>query len=73
MQDDLRDLEHELEFQRRSGTTDSSDLFVPVMEEFAADVRSVFSDIQAQLTDTRTEVSSCTLVVDHMISIHVVT
>ena len=63
MQDDLRDLEHELEFQRRSGTTDSNDLFVPVMEEFAAEVRSVFSDILTQMTETKTEVSSCTVTV----------
>jgi dishevelled associated activator of morphogenesis len=61
MQDDLRDLEHELEFQRRSGTTDSNDLFVPVMEEFAAEVRSVFSDILTQMTETKTEFLSTLL------------
>ena len=56
MQVDLRDLVHELEFQRRSGPVDSSDLFVPVMTEFAADVRSVFASILTQLLETRTEV-----------------
>ena len=57
MKIDLRDLEHELEFQRRSGAADPSDIFVPVMTDFAADVRSVFASIQTQLLETRTEVS----------------
>ena len=57
MQEDLRDLEHELEFQRRSGAVDASDLFLPVMEEFAVDVRSVFSGIQTHMEETKTEVS----------------
>jgi dishevelled associated activator of morphogenesis len=55
MQVDLRDLEHELQFQRRSGAADSCDLFIPVMEEFAANVRSVFAGIETQISDTRTE------------------
>ena len=57
MQVDLRDLEHELAFQRRSGAVDGDDLFIPVMREFAADVRSVFSGIQAHISETRSEVS----------------
>lgn len=57
MQVDLRELEHELEFQTRSGAVDADDLFIPVMEVFAADVRSVFSGIQAHLSETKSEVS----------------
>ena len=56
MQVDLKDLEHELEFQRRSGAVDNSDLFIPVIAEFAADVRSVFAGIQTHIVETRTEV-----------------
>ncbi|CAI8048379.1 Disheveled-associated activator of morphogenesis 2 [Geodia barretti] len=55
MQVDLKDLEHELEFQRRSGAVDNSDLFIPVIAEFAADVRSVFAGIQTHIVETRTE------------------
>ena len=56
MQMDLRDLCHELEFQRRSGTSDPEDLFVPVMEEFAADVKAIFADIEAFTTETKADV-----------------
>ena len=57
---DLQELQHELEFQKRSGAVDSEDLFIPVMEEFAANVRSVFNDIQTHITDTKSEVSGGT-------------
>lgn len=62
MQTDLKDLEHELEFQRRGGAANSSDIFVPVMTEFASEVRSVFATIQTQLVETRTEVGGACLI-----------
>ena len=69
MRVDLRDLEHELEFQRRSGAVNSNDLFVPVMEDFGEEVRTVFSDLQTLIADTKAEVG---VVFGHMIH-HMIT